>query len=105
MLDFIWFSCFLRSRGRKISPKEKNPMPFVFSPSSATITLCYCQFDLFGSGALHQAFFGSAGFLFSLAVSILLLWCRRRPILNINEAMILLLFVRFLRYCYKAKIF
>lgn len=23
MLDFIWFSCFLRSRGRKISPKEK----------------------------------------------------------------------------------
>ena len=39
--------------------KRKDPMPFVFSPSSATITLYYCQFGLFGSGALHQAFFGS----------------------------------------------
>lgn len=64
--------CFLRSRGRKLS-KEKNPTPFVFSPSSTTFTLYYCQLGLFGSGALHQAFFGCAGFLFHLTISILLL--------------------------------
>ena len=82
MLDFIWFSCFLRSRGLKISPKEKIRchlylvLPLLQLPYT-TVNSIYL-----GRVRYIKLFFGSAGFLFSLAVSILLFWCRRRPILN-----------------------
>ena len=97
MLDFIWFSCFLRSRGRKISPKEKIRchlylvLPLLQLPYT-TVNSVYL-----GRVRYIKLFLVLLDSFLVWQYRYFYFWCRRQPILNkINEAMILLLFVRFL---------